>query len=95
MEETSCIAMMEAGAAGCKMVATNIGALFETGSEFAHLMPMQADKDTLVINYAKALSQAIDECKGFKGDERQSEFYNTHYAWSQRVPQWEQLFNVI
>lgn len=92
-EETSCISMIEAGAAGCKMVTTNIGALFETGSEFAIMSPIQASREEIVMSYAHLLNHTIDQCKaGFKGDERQSDFYNQHYNWENRVPQWEQLF---
>lgn len=92
-EETACLSMIEAGAAGCKMVATNIGGLPETGSEWATLVPIQASRKALVSSYASALNAAIDGCKGFAGDEAQSEFYNTKYSWDSRKIDWEKLFH--
>jgi glycosyltransferase involved in cell wall biosynthesis len=87
--------MIEAGAAGCKLVTTNIGGLAETGSEFATLVPIQASREELVMSYASALNREIDECKTFKGDEKQSEFYNTNYSWEKRKPEWERLFDAL
>ena len=94
-EETACLSMIEAGAAGCKLVTTNIGGLPETGSEWATLVPIQASREELVMSYASVLNDAIDSCKTFKGDEEQSEFYNTNYSWDKRGPEWERLFNVL
>lgn len=95
-EETACLSMIEAGAAGCKMVTTNIGGLPETGSEFARFVPIQATHEDLVASYASILNQTIDFCKnGFCGDERQSDFYNTFYSWEKRIADWERLFNLF
>lgn len=94
-EETACLSMVEAGAAGCKLVTTNIGGLPETGSEWATLVPIQVSREELVMSYASVLNQTIDECKDFRGDERQSEFYNTNYSWERRIPQWERLFEAL
>lgn len=94
-EETACISMIEAGAAGCKMVTTNIGGLPETGSEWATLVPIQASRAALVASYAKALNDAIDSCKNWRGDEKQSEFYNNNYSWDNRKDQWATLFESL
>lgn len=95
-EETACLSMIEAGAAGCKMVATNIGGLPETGSEWATLVPIQATREALVRSYASVLNDTIDICKsGFSGDEEQSEFYNRNYSWDNRAPQWHKLFDYV
>jgi glycosyltransferase involved in cell wall biosynthesis len=94
-EETACLSMIEAGAAGCKLVTTNIGGLPETGSEWATLVPIQASREELVMSYASVLNDTIDKCKTFKGDEKQSEFYNTNYSWDKRGPEWERLFNAL
>lgn len=93
-EETACISMIEAGAAGCRMVTTNIGGLAETGSEFARLVPIQADEHGMIQMYASALLEAINECRsGFAGDERQSDFYNDFYTWERRCLEWNRLFS--
>lgn len=93
-EETACLAMIEAAAAGCKLVTTNLGALYETGSEWATMVPIQADIDGLKADYAKALNEAIDSYWSEQDFlKRQSDFYNEFYDWERRVSQWEQVFN--
>lgn len=91
-EETCCLAMVEAGAAGCQMVTTNIGALAETGSEFATLVPIQASREEIVSSYAQALNDAIDNPKSLDSLKLQSDFYNTNYSWDSRKNDWEKLF---
>lgn len=94
-EETACLSMIEAGAAGCKLVTTNIGGLPETGSEFAVLVPIQASREAIVASYATTLNQTIDECKGFAGDKEQSDFYNRMYSWNKRSLDWQRLFDTL
>jgi glycosyltransferase involved in cell wall biosynthesis len=97
-EETCCLAMVEAGAAGCRMVTTNLGALFETGSEYARLMPMQAVPETFIPAYAKALNEEIDNYWSISIQEslkEQSDFYNKYYSWDLRAKEWNRLFDKI
>lgn len=91
-EETSCLSMIEAGAAGCKLISTNIGALPETGSEFTTLVPVQAELTQLVQSFAYELNKVIDNIKTFNG-KKQSEFYNTFYGWDTRKKEWDNLIN--
>jgi glycosyltransferase involved in cell wall biosynthesis len=91
-EETCCLAMIEAGAAGCKLVGHNLGALAETGSEFATLVPIRIDAKRLAEEYAKALNVAIDEYRDNKELLRhQSKFFNHFYSWDKKVKQWEKM----
>lgn len=89
-EETSCLTVIEAGAAGCRLVTTNIGALAETGSEFARLVPIQAEYKGIVASYAQALNEEIDNIGSFDGA-FQSEFYNKNYGWDNRAKEWNAL----
>jgi glycosyltransferase involved in cell wall biosynthesis len=97
-EETSCLVMIEAGAAGCDMVTTNLGALYETGSEYAKMIPIQASKEDLAVKYAKALNDAIDNYWDKSNQEKlkeQSDFYNRYYSWSLRSKEWNRLFEQL
>jgi glycosyltransferase involved in cell wall biosynthesis len=97
-EETCCLAMVEAGAAGCRMVTTNLGALYETGSEYARLMPMQAVPETFIPAYAKVLNEEIDNYWSLATQSKlqeQSDFYNHFYSWEKRAVEWNTLFEKI
>jgi glycosyltransferase involved in cell wall biosynthesis len=93
-EETCCLAMIEAGAAGCKMVSHNLGALAETGSEFTRFVPIRIDDKKLAQEYAKALNEEIDNYwDSTKLLEQQSSFFNHFYSWDKKVLEWEVLIN--
>jgi glycosyltransferase involved in cell wall biosynthesis len=94
-EETSCLVMIEAGAAGCNLVTTNLGALYETGTEYAKMVEVQSDRDTLVRNYAEALEESINNYWDRSNQEmlkKQSEYYNEFYSWGRRTKEWNSLF---
>jgi UDP-glucose:(glucosyl)LPS alpha-1,2-glucosyltransferase len=95
-EETCCLAMIEAGAAGCKIIGQNLGALAETGAEFATLVPIQIDKKSIAEKYASALNKAIDN---YWNDEpmlkQQSRYFNHFYSWDRIVEQWERVLKNI
>lgn len=97
-EETACLAMIEAGAAGLSLVTTDLGALPETGSMYANMIPVQADMDVLVKNYAQALNNAIDtywETSTQDKLKEQSDFFNKYYNWDDRAKEWERLFDFL
>jgi len=97
-EETSCMAVIEAGSAGCKLVTTNYGALYETGSEYATMVPFNSNRSMLVRSYAKALNQAINNYwkqENLDLLQKQSVYFNTFYNWQVRTSQWKNLFNHI
>lgn len=97
-EETSCLSMIEAAAAGCNLVTTNIGGLPETGSVFAELVSIQADEELLVKNYANAVNQMIDRYWSDKNQAHiraQSAFYNKYYSWEERAKEWTALFDEL
>jgi glycosyltransferase involved in cell wall biosynthesis len=95
-EETSCISAIEAAAAGCKLLVTNYGALFETCSDWATYVNYTKDHDVLVDSYTAALNKAIDEYDHndpFYKD--QSNHYNKFWSWDARMPLWKNLIKDV
>lgn len=88
--ETSCLVAIEAGAAGCKLVTTNYGALPETCLGYNSYIEYTNDRQELVESYAELLEKEIknynsDFCK-FQSDE-----FNSKYSWENRKKEWEDL----
>ena len=97
-EETSCLAAIEAGAAGCKIITTNLGALPETCDKWATYVDYQYgnDLDLLAERYAQTLNTAIDsywENSYTMND--QSRWFNEQYSWHTRATEWLEFFNKI
>ena len=95
-EETSCLAAIEAGAAGCKLTLTNLGALPETCGGHASYTEFLPEKMQLVENYAKLLNSKIDQFWD-KYDEReeQSKVFNEMYSWHTRATEWITLIDSL
>jgi len=92
-EETCCLAMIEAGAAGCTLVGQNLGALAETGAEFATLVPIRIDNDKIAEKYAEALNFTLDSYwENEEWRKIQSRFFNHYYSWDEKIKQWRSLF---
>jgi glycosyltransferase involved in cell wall biosynthesis len=84
--ETSCIAALEALAAGCRVVATDLGALPETCDGRARLIAHGGDD--LALRFAAALSE---ELSALPGNLRQ---YSVP-GWDERAREWEQLIRSL
>ena len=90
-KETSCLAAIEAGAAGCQIVTTNLGALPETCDKYARYVE-SSDRQSLVENYAQALTETIDNYQTTKYTlTSQSEWFNKQYSWASRKHEWINL----
>ena len=97
--ETSCIAVMEALAAGLLVVTTDLGGLPETCGEWARFVPPIGPGRTaedFAMDYAKALDHAIRDWKSDQGGMmkrrfEQADAISTTCTWDVRATEWLQL----
>ncbi len=93
--ETSCISAIEAMAAGCQIVASNLGALYETCAPFGTLISFDSNFNNFEKKFEKIL---LDSIKKFWSDENQKklklqrETINLIYSWDARSVEWKNLF---
>ena len=96
--ETSSISAIEAMGAGCQIVTTNLGALYETCSPFGTFVSFDRNFDNLEKKYLKVLDDSI---KNFWSDQNQKklklqyETINSLYSWKIRSIEWKNFFNEI
>lgn len=97
-EETACLSMIEAAAAGCSLVTTDLGALPETGGMYAKMTPIKSNNKDLVYHYSKLLSEEINNYWSLSNQEllkRQSDYFNHFYSWEIRGKQWDRFFEEV
>jgi len=98
-EETSCLAAIEAAAAGCLQVTTSHGALPETCSDWAYMVPVGMNhRQVLASRFARELDLAMAEYWKVSTQyhiHRQSTHYNHYWSWEQRKLEWQQFFSTI
>lgn len=93
--ETSCIAVLEAMAAGCLIVTSNFGALPETTAGFAKLIDMTEDYREYGGHF---ISEVVSILRRFNSGDRvelndlltrQVAYINSCYTWSTRGLEWQ------
>ena len=97
-EETSCIAAIEAMAAGLYCVTTDYGALFETGSEYITYIPYEKDFIKLAHTFASVIDVAADRLgdDGVKDHLKlQIDFTNRFYSWNLRKNLWNRFLQGV
>jgi glycosyltransferase involved in cell wall biosynthesis len=92
--ETSCIAVMEALASGCRVVTSDLGALPETTAGFADLISCGTDTDAYRKQFANAtidaVRQTIDDPQTAEATLRhQVQWMNNQCAWRHRALEWQ------
>jgi len=96
--ETSCIAAIEAMAAGCETVTTNLGALYETCSPFGTFVNFDRNFDNLEKRYSKVLINTIENYWSEENQKKlklQRETINSTYSWEKRSMEWKKFFDEI
>ena len=94
--ETSCISAIEALSAGCEVVTTNLGALYETCSPFSKLVGFDRNLDNLEKKYEKALKYSIENFWSKENQKKlnlQYEIMKSTYSWNVRAVEWENFLN--
>ena len=94
--ETSCIAAIESMAAGCEVVTTNLGALYETCTPFAKFVNFDRNFNNLEKRYSKILLNSIKDYWSKENQDKlklQREIITKTYSWEMRSTEWENFFN--
>ena len=90
-EETFCISLIEAMAAGLYCVSTNYGALFETGAEFPMYIPYSNNYESLARKFAQGIevaAQSLEE-PGIRDHlKMQRDYVNRFYNWNVKSISW-------
>lgn len=97
-EETACLSMIEAGAAGCNLVTTDLGALPETGGMYAKMCTIKSNEKEIAEEYMKLLNHTIDNYWSNENQElirEQSDYFNKYYNWGRRAEEWNRLFEIM
>ena len=89
--ETSCISAIESMAAGCQVVTTNLGALYETCAPFGTFVGFDKNLNNLSKKYELILLESIDNFWSKDNQELlklQRETINKTYSWESRSKEW-------
>ena len=94
--ETSCISAIEAMAAGCEVVTSNLGALYETCAPFGTFVGFDSNFSNFEKKYQRALENSIKNFWSKDNQKKiklQQESINLSYSWKTRSKEWLSFFD--
>ncbi len=89
--ETSCLSVIEAMAAGCRIICPTLGALPETTGRFARLYPFPSDPTDHARRFADILAEEIQNPweRNVALSAEQQDHARAAFNWSVRVTEWQ------
>ena len=96
--ETSCISAIESMAAGCQVVTTNLGALYETCAPFGTFVGFDRNLNNLSKKYELTLVDSINNFWSKDNQELlklQRETINKTYSWESRSKDWINFLKLV
>ena len=83
-------------AAGCSVVSTNLGAIFETCAPFAKLISFDRNFNEMQNKFKNALLYSINNFWSSENQKKmklQRETINLLYSWERRSIEWKNFFD--
>ena len=98
--ETSCISLIEAMSAGLACVHPNLGALYETSSNWTFMYNFEENMQDHVAVFHNMLEYTLhtvkEKSEGFKQKQfNQKAFTDSYYNWENREQEWRGFLNSI
>jgi len=96
--ETSCISAIESMAAGCNVVTTSLGALYETCSPFGKFITFDRNFENLQNKFQIKLTECIENYWSNENQELlklQVNIFNKTYTWRTRSKEWIDFLKLI